>query len=300
MKKVASLLLLPLLLAACGSQTAPQAFHTYNGSPVASTGDYYTNFEVQVQRDLAALGLTGDLSGQALTPKSYLNVLKVSDTTARAYFKTTYPSATGCTLDWGDNSSGAVTTPTPSTMSSDQQTHVYSASGTYTIKLTCGTDVKMSSFKATVALNGFFDGYSGGFSPWGGGEETYVGGSYDEKGFRFTAAPLFMERNGWGLPQGHQGLAITCSNANAFQAISGASFNITSISAGSLYGNSTQITAYDSANQIIATTTFTNNSSAKVPIETRNLGWNNVSKIVCSGYDYLLLDDMVATINTSL
>lgn len=313
MKRIAPLLLLPLLLAACGQPSTPSAASSSSALPssvmtgTASAADI-ARFETGVERDLAALGLSGQLTAQAAAPKSYLNVLKVNDSSARAYLKTTFPTATGCTLDWGDSSTQSINT--PSTVATDQQNHTYAQSGTYTIKLTCGTDVKISSFHATVVSSGLFDSYVGEFYFNRGGEESGAAGSYydgqgfnyNEQGFKFTGdSHLYMVRNGWGLPQGHTGISIPCANeGGSFKTINGDLFNIISISAGSIYGANIQITGYDSAGRIIAATSFTNNSSAGQPIETRTLGWNNVGKVVCNGNGYLHLDDMAATINTPL
>lgn len=206
------LLLLPLLLAACGTSNTPTASagpQAPKGTTVTLTQPaFVTDFEAQVQRDLQILGLTGDLSSQAtVAPRSYLNVLKVTDSTARAYFKTSYPAATGCALDWGDGTATApVTTPTPSTLTVDTATHAYAASGTYTIKLTCGTDVKKASFTAVVSggLIDFEDIEVPTYEP------IRVGQTYSYKGFAFTAAAIELIPNmlngSWNLLGGRVGL----------------------------------------------------------------------------------------------
>ncbi|GGM21811.1 hypothetical protein GCM10010841_32080 [Deinococcus aerophilus] len=261
--------------------------------------DYVTAFETGVARDLVALGLNGDLSGQGIAPKSYLNVLKINDSSARIYVKSTYPVDTGCTVDWGDGSSTAVVTPTPASVGLEKQDHTYSQSGSYTIILTCGRDVKKMIFKATAAMNslGLFDDYVGNFYKHGGGEEGGAPNPFITKGFTFKSSSNYVERNGWGLPPNHIGLVLSCGPENSFATENGSTFTLNSISAGTIWGDFIQITGYDGANQIIGTATFTNNGTNLEPIETRTLNWKNVSRVVCSGGSYFHVDDMDASID---
>ncbi|MVN89015.1 hypothetical protein GO986_19940 [Deinococcus sp. HMF7620] len=310
MKKIASVLLLPLLLAACGTSSAPQsADHSLlGGAPVAAGQDYVQAFEAKVQSDLKALGLDGDLSAQAVAPKSYLNVLRMSDSTARAYIKTTYPAETGCTVDWGDSSTTGAATPTPTNIASEQQNHEYQESGTYAIKLTCGTDVKTVNFTATVitALD-LFDTYSGPLSytyPTSTGNFRYDGlGSapYLEKGFNFVSEANFMMKFGGGLPTNHTSLLIRFNGPGSngtINATNNATFNLKTLTANALFWDA-KITAYDSSNIEIGSSTFSNRSELVAPVETRVLNWNNVKyiKVTGGGFGYLNLDDMSATIN---
>lgn len=145
MKITAPLLLLPLFLAACGTQSAtPVANSQRSVNNATAVPTFVQEFNAQVEQDIARLSI----GAQATAPKSYLNVLKVSDSQAQAYVKTTYPTEVGCTLDWGDGSTNAITTPTPSTTNIQTTNHSYNATGIYLIKLSCGTDVKTFSFSA--------------------------------------------------------------------------------------------------------------------------------------------------------
>ncbi|MBZ9752556.1 hypothetical protein K7W42_17035 [Deinococcus sp. HMF7604] len=308
MKKIASVLLLPLLLAACGTSSAPQsADHSLlRGAPVAAGQNYVQAFEAKVQSDLKALGLDSDLSAQAVAPKSYLNVLRMSDSTARAYIKTTYPAETGCTVNWGDSSVEGATTPTPTNVSSQQLSHTYGQSGTYAIKLSCGADVKTMNFVATVQSNmDLFDAY-----PYQnvyqccGFEYTYMGNSnYQEGGLKFSSPYLYIMQSGGGLPNGHKALFMYHYNGaeTNFSAANGSVFDLNSITANTLFEGGSKLTAYDANNNVVGTTTFTNMAQYQSPVETRTLNWKNVkyvkvSTVVDYYSDYLNIDDMSVTI----
>ena len=304
MKITAPLLLLPLLLAACGTQSAtpaPQSSLFSNGARAAGP-TYIEAFEAGVQRDLTALGLSGSISAQATAPKSYLNVLKVSDATARAYMKTTYPAATGCALDWGDGTTAATIT-TPSVVATDKADHTYAKSGTYTIKLTCGTDVKTSTFAAIVPLkdlNLFDDFVSNRWIPQTRGEVVGVESPFISNGLAFYQGSNgnFIVR-GMGQPTGHQALALHCNGS--FQTTSGELFDVETMTAGGLFSPST-VTAYGKDNSVIGSTRFANEGFVNgEPVETRILNWKNIKtvKTTCESFGYLGLDDMSFTIQTS-
>lgn len=310
------LLLLPLLLAACSTSNTPTASagaQAPKGTTVTLTQPaFVTAFEAQVQRDLQSLGLTGDLSSQAsVAPRSYLNVLKVTDSTARAYFKTSYPAATGCALDWGDGTATApITTPTPSTLTVDTATHAYTASGTYAIKLTCGTDVKKTSFTAVapVGLIDFEDIEVPADSP------IYVYGQYDYKGMRFSAQTMALLPNTpsqyaeWGLIGGrngfwgHKDMDVTSVN--------GGTFNLKSMRLVSWCWqgdcSASSVTAYDSSNQVIGSASIgamqTNGMYVVI-----NPNWSNVARLHFSapyaskfdGTYGMAIDDMDVTLNSA-
>ncbi|OLV18629.1 hypothetical protein BOO71_0005221 [Deinococcus marmoris] len=264
----------------------------------ASAADI-ARFEAGVERDLAALGMGGQLTAQGAAPKSYLNVLRVNDSSARAYLKTTFPTATGCTLDWGD--SGTQSINTPSTVATDQQNHTYTQSGAYTITLTCGTNVKTSSFQATVVSSpnvmGFFDEYAAGMQ-WNGYQP--VDGIYTEKGFKFSAPEIYITNNIWSLPQGHGGLLMACYQQESltyFETTTGQLFDLQSITAGNL-GAPVTIFGYDSLGGLIGSAEFTNATNYGAPFETRVLGWKNVARVTCSGDDYLHIDDLDVSVHT--
>lgn len=309
MKKIASLLLLPLLLAACGTQSAPQTLNvgTYQGPSLAPVADYFTSFENQVQGDLSDLGMTGDLAQQAIAPKSYLNVLKVSDSSARAYIKNTYPAATSCSVNWGDGSSSSALTPTPSTTSSEKQDHTYAESGTYTIKLICGADVKTSQFTAVVvsSLNLFDDFVSNGWFYEGGAMNAEIVQPpfpFMTKGFTFNSGFSFMVRNGAGVAPGRISAILHSfeGGSSTISATNGSTFEVKSMTAGAAYAG-VIVTAYDSSNAVIGSTTFTNLTNNLVPVEARTLNWKNVQIMKVTSLDgswsYLDLDDMEAKIN---
>lgn len=309
------LLLLPLLLAACSTSNTPTASagpQAPKGTTVTLTQPaFVTDFEAQVQRDLQSLGLTGDLSSQAaVAPRSYLNVMKVTDSTARAYFKTSYPAATGCTLDWGDGTATApVTTPTPSTLTVDTDTHAYAASGTYTIKLTCGTDVKKASFTAVASVGNinFEDIDVPSYTT------LLLSGQYDYKGFRFSAQNMeiipniFTGNSRWNLAGGktgfwgHKDMNVT--------AVSGETFNLKSMRLVSWCWqgdcSASSVTAYDSNNQIIGSAYIgaAHTNGAYVLI---NPNWSNVARLHFSApYAYytqgtygMAIDDMDVTLNS--
>lgn len=300
MKIAAPLLLLPLLLAACGTQASTPTTTTLKlpaGVTVAAGPTYMEAFEASVQRDLTAQGLSGTVSIQATVPKSYLNVLKVSDSTARAYLKTTYPAETGCTLDWGDTATSGVTTPTASTVSTDKADHTYAKSGTYTIKLTCGTDVKTSIFTAVVPITNLnlFDDYA-----WPNSSSNLMGlggNSYNIAGYSFHAEYLYMGRN-YGQAAGHTALFLYAGYGTAgFEASNGALFDVTSMTAGTIFAPTT-VTAYDANGGVIGSTSFSNDGyQYGTPAETHTVNWKNVAKVRFSGNSYLMLDDMVASIH---
>ncbi|MGM9322205.1 PKD domain-containing protein [Deinococcus aquaticus] len=308
MKKIA--LLLPLILAACGTQTAPQqTAHSAAGSMQTGNGtEYVAAFEAKVQNDLANLGLAGDLTAQVVVAgKSYLNVLKVNDSTARAYIKTTYPSSTGCTVDWGDGSVTAAQTPTPNNISTEQQNHVYASSGTYTIKLTCGTDIKISSFKAVVADVEFnlFDNLEVDYIFNDGGFNYGPAGllfPLIESGFKFESGRPFLLKNGV-LPSGHKSIVLHVNQGGPgrISAANGSTFGIKSITAGIwyAYGDNVMLSAYDVNGALIASSQFANDGSLGQPLETRQLNWSGVKYLEITGgyWGYLNVDDMVATIN---
>ncbi|OLV18628.1 hypothetical protein [Deinococcus marmoris] len=302
MKRTAPLFLLPLLLAACGQPSPPSvasgpaasnsaALPSSVMTGTASAADI-ARFEAGVERDLAALGMGGQLTAQGAAPKSYLNVLRVNDSSARAYLKTTFPTATGCTLDWGDSSTQSIST--PSTVATDKQDHTYAQSGAYTITLTCGTTVKTSSFQTTVVSSpnvmGFFDEYAGSL----GNSITEVGQSYIEKGFKFASPENYITNTIWSLPQGHGGLLMYCYQQESltyFETTTGQLFDLQSITAGNL-GAPVTIFGYDSLGGLIGSAEFTNATNYGAPFETRVLGWKNVARVTCSGDDYLHIDDL--------
>ncbi|KQQ97732.1 hypothetical protein [Deinococcus sp. Leaf326] len=305
MKITAPLLLLPLLLAACGTQNAaPAATHANAlvapGQTTATGSTYVEAFEASVQRDLMALGLSGSISAQATAPKSYLNVLKVNESTARAYMKTTYPTTTGCALDWGDNTASTKIT-TPSVVATDQADHTYTQSGTYTVKLTCGTDIKTSTFAAVVPvtdLNLFDDFTSTAWFTEGAAKAEFatLPTTYSTQGFKFLSSSNYMTRKA-GLISGHNAIIISC--VGTVQATSGALFDVKTLTGSSVLQNTT-VTAYGADNTVIGSTVFSNEHYyAGAPAETRTLNWKNVKRIenTCNGgYGYLLIDDMSATI----
>lgn len=309
MKKIASLLLLPLLLAACGTQNTPQqiAHSPANGMQTGSGNEYVAAFEAKVQNDLETLGLAGDLTSQGVVAgKSYLNVLKVNDSTARAYIKTTYPSSTGCTVDWGDGSVTTAQTPTPTNVSTEQQNHVYASSGTYAVKLICGTDIKISSFKAIVAavkLN-LFDNlkHSSSIGNSAGFIYNNAAASFPliEKGFKFESNNSWL-LSGGVLPSGHKGIAFygSVGSLSRISAANNSTFDIESITAGRWYSNGSAIilSAYDVNDALIASSPFENDGTLGNPLETRQLNWSRVKYLKISGVGYLNIDDMVATIN---
>lgn len=311
MKKIASLLLLPLLLAACGTQNAPQqtAHSPANGMQAGSGNEYVAAFEAKVQNDLEALGLAGDLTSQVVVAgKSYLNVLKVNDSTARAYIKTTYPSSTGCTVDWGDGSVTTAQTPTPTNVSTEQQNHVYASSGTYVVKLICGTDIKISSFKAVVAtvqLN-LFDNlevgndYSSSFGfSWISMQSLFP---LIEKGFKFESGRPFLLKDGV-LPSGHKSIALHIGEGGPgrISAANGSTFDLKSITAGAWIMRNVNVvlSAYDVNGALIASSQFANDGALGQPLETRQLNWSGVKYLEITGgeWGYLNVDDMSATIN---
>ncbi|AFD27554.1 hypothetical protein [Deinococcus gobiensis] len=300
MKITAPLLLLPLLLAACGTQSV---------TPVASTPSTATTsvtdiaaFEAGVQRDLAALGLTSTLSGQAVTPKSYLNVLKVSDTTARAYMKTTYPAATGCALDWGDGTAMSTIT-TPSVVATDKAEHTYNRSGTYTVKLTCGTDVKLMSFTALITqtdLN-LMEDYTGFANNTNSTAANRLEDSYVTKGFKFTSTITYASK-GLGNPPGHIGILLNTMEDEfaRIETSNGTLFNIYSMTANAIFKDrgDIKIVAYDKNGGEIGNYTYYYGNATKY-----TLNWENVKYIeahlknYAGGNNYLNIDDMsVATL----
>ncbi|GGR74112.1 hypothetical protein GCM10008959_39190 [Deinococcus seoulensis] len=308
MKKIASLLLLPLLLAACGTQSAPQqTAHSFaNGMQTESGNEYVAAFEAKVQNDLEALGLAGSLTPQVVVAgKSYLNVLKVNDSTARAYIKTTYPSSTSCTVDWGDGSITTAQTPTPTNVSTERQNHVYASSGTYTIKLTCGTDIKISSFKAIAAnaeLN-LFDSLDPQDVPYFV-DEGYTAAPMAhlfpliEKGFKFESESPFILTGGV-IPVGHKGMLI--DSYGRISADNGSTFDIKSITAGGFFpilgADSVTLSAYDANNMLIASEQFVNDGYRGYPMEIRQLNWSRVKYLEITDGPFLNIDDMSATIN---
>lgn len=304
MKITAPLLLLPLLLAACGTQSVTPAATSTNalvapGQTMSAGPTYVQAFEAGVQRDLTALGLSGSISAQATAPKSYLNVLKVNETTARAYMKTTYPAETGCALDWGDGTATATIT-TPSVVATDKVDHTYTQSGTYTVKLTCGTDIKTSIFTAIVPVTdlNLFDEFTS--TAWftegpAKAEFASVANTYSTQGFDFLSGHSFMTRKA-GLISGHNAIILQC--VGTVQTTSGALFDVKTLTGGSVL-QSTTVTAYGADNTVIGSTVFSNEHYyAGAPAETRTLNWKNVKTIknTCAGYGYLLIDDMSATI----
>ena len=300
MKITAPLLLLPLLLAACGTQSAtPAPQSSLLGNSARATGPTYVEaFEAGVQRDLTALGLSGSISAQATAPKSYLNVLKVSDTTARAYMKTTYPAETGCTLDWGDGTVAATIT-TPSVVATDKADHIYTQSGTYTIKLTCGTDIKTSTFTAVVPLNNLdlfkdFTSNSWYFTYYleGGGHDEVYTNVYKTKGFVFPAA--WMVRP--SVEKTPNARIIRCGNE--FSTESGSVFDVDAMTAGTLYNANVAITAYGASGNVVGVASYSNDFDRQAPLETRNFKWKSVKRISasCSGLGYFVLQDMAAKI----
>ncbi|RJF74500.1 hypothetical protein D3875_04260 [Deinococcus cavernae] len=260
-----ALLLLPLLLAACGAQPTP-APRTATAVPDTAR----LNFEAKVQADLQALGLAGNLSAQAVAPKAYLNVLKLSDDTVRAYFKTSYAAPTTCALDWGDGSVSSVVTPTPSTKSIDTADHPYSASGTYTIKLTCGTDVKTASFSAVVV------------------KEITL-----NKSNNFTGAGIqFTSPSGIGTDY-QCGLSSVGESDITISKTDGTLFNVKSIDAmqesDCTYSNSVHIIAYSASGSVIADLT-----SAQLKAQNLIVNWSGVKRVVCTfGNDFCDIRSLV-------
>ena len=276
MKITAPLLLLPLLLAACGTQSATPI--TSNTTTSTASSATLAAFEAGVQRDLEALGLAGTLSAQATAPKSYLNVLKVSDTTARAYMKTTYPAATGCTLDWGDGTATA-TIMTPSVVATDKADHTYTQSGTYTVKLTCGADVKSMSFTALIAqtdLN-LMEDYTGFANNTGSNAAIQLDDSYITKGFKFTSTITYAAK-GLGNPPGHIGILLNTmeDEVGRIETSNGALFNIYSMTANAIFNGrgDIKITAYDKNGGEIGNYTFYYGDATK-----QTLNWGNVKYI---------------------
>lgn len=304
MKKIASLLLLPLLLAACGTQNAPQqiAHSSTNGMRGGDGTEYVAAFEAKVQNDLVNLGMAGDLTAQLATlGKSYLNVLKVNESTARAYMKTTYPTAAACTLNWGDGSA-PVTITTPSVVATDKADHTYTQSGTYTIRLTCGTDIKTSAFTAIVPVTNrnLFDDFTSDAWSQGQHEEVGIGGNtYSTQGFDFRSSRSYMIRKGTLAP-GHIGIILICDGS--VRATSGALFDVKTLT-GNSFINDMKATAYGADGNIIGSTVFSNEFYYKgMPTETQTLNWRNVKdiRITChnNNFAYLLIDDMSATIHS--
>lgn len=307
MKKIASLLLLPLLLAACGTQNAPQqiAHSPANGMQTGSGNEYVAAFETKVQNDLETLGLGGGLTSQGVVAgRSYLNVLKVNDSTARAYMKTTYPSSTGCTLDWGD---GTATSPvtTPSTVSIDKVNHTYTKSGTYTIKLTCGVNVKTSKFTAAVSniQLGLFDELEGSFSgSTGPGDYEIVEldeSSVSDKGFTFERGYGASLYKGHPLGENRKGILFSDffgAPATKIMRSDGLTFNLKSITALPFSKFSVFLEAYDINDNLIADEEFIRSGDS---LETRYLDWNNIKYIKIRNYYFsqFLIDDMSVTIN---
>ncbi len=306
MKITAPLLLLPLLLAACGTQSAtPTAAgpSTAQGRTVPVGPTYVEAFEAGVQRDLTALGLSGSLSAQATAPKSYLNVLKVNDMTARAYMKTTYPAATGCALDWGDGTAAA-TIMTPSVVATDKADHTYTQSGTYTVKLTCGSDVKTSTFLAVVPISnlGLFETYSE--RNWGRDNEYYdfsdVEDMFQDKGFSFVSYDNYLMRRNTisNSPISLLLLSYGPSYENSyFKPANGALFNLNSITASGYYSAVT-ITGYDVNDQVVGSIKFDNIATEGAPLITATPNWKNLSviRVTSNEFAYLNLDDISATI----
>ncbi|WP_082506017.1 hypothetical protein [Deinococcus sp. Leaf326] len=308
MKITAPLLLLPLLLAACGTQSAtPTAdASTYSavmGNSAKPSGPTYVQaFEAAFERELVAQGLSGVLSAQATTPKSALTVLKVSDTTARAYMKTTYPAATGCALDWGDGTATTTIT-TPSVVATDKADHTYTKSGTYTVKLTCGADIKTSTFAAVVPIQnlGLFETYSN--RDWSRDNDyydySYAGAVYD-KGFSFISnSNYFMRQRGISnSPISLLLLTYGLDNQNSyFKPTNGSLFNLNTITASGYY-SSAIITGYDISGQVVGSVRFDNIATRGAPLLTQTLNWKKLSvvKVTSEGFAYLNLDDISATI----
>ncbi|AFD27548.1 hypothetical protein [Deinococcus gobiensis] len=308
MKITAPLLLLPLLLAACGTQSAtPAPQSSFLGNSAGPMGPSYIEaFEAGVQRDLTALGLSGSLSAQATAPKSYLNVLKVNDTTARAYMKTTYPAAIGCALDWGDGTALSTIT-TPSVVATDKADHTYTQSGSYTIKLTCGTDIKTSTFTALVPKAfGLFDKFN--FD----NNKTYtfnvlqyqdIGTSYIENNLKFESPYLYMTRNITAdkiYPGGNFGLDLFAydNETTKISTTTGDTFNLNSITAGVwAYYYPITLKAFDANGNTVGTELFTNYVN-KGPVEKRVVNWKNVARIEITGDgSSLVIDDMDFSIN---
>ena len=306
MKITAPLLLLPLLLAACGTQSAtPMATgpSTAQGRTVRVGPTYVEAFEAGVQRDLTALGLSGSLSAQATAPKSYLNVLKVSDTTARAYMKTTYPAATGCALDWGDGTAISTIT-TPSVVATDKADHTYTQSGTYTVKLTCGSDVKTSTFLAVVPIKnlGLFETYAE--RSWVRDNQyydcSYTENEVKDKDFLFVSyANYFMRRNTINnSPISLLLYTYGSGDQNSyFKPANGALFNLNSITASGYYSAAT-ITGYDVNGQVVGSIKFDNIATEGAPLITETPNWKNLSviRVTSDNFAYLNLDDISATI----
>lgn len=272
MKKVASLLSLPLLLAACG-QVASTPTSTY-ASTSAKPSTYINDFESKVAFDLQALDLNGVVTSQAsATPKSYLNVLRLSDSSARAYIKTTYGSNTPCTLDWGDGQSSAVMTPTPTNLNAQTLSHEYTQSGAYVVKLTCADNVKSVGFTATVpqSILDFED-----LQPIvGNGGFLFVSSPYLYQGMAFEGSSIVID-NGIYLPQGHTGLCI-CAPITMRKADNSA-FSLKSVTVASS-GQPVTLTAYNANNDVVGQTTFSNSTSSYA---TLTLNWANVTRVVSS------------------
>ncbi|RJF74501.1 hypothetical protein D3875_04265 [Deinococcus cavernae] len=268
--------------------------------------NYRATFEAKVQADLQALGLAENLSAQATAPKAYLNVLKLSDSSARAYFKTTFPSTTTCTLNWGDGSVAGVTTPTPAGVSIQTADHSYSASGTYSITLTCGASVQTMSFSAVVpvAANVTFEDYGQGdgnpplvdrgninglTNIW-----TGVPGPLNYQNLTFTGT-LFMVKGSYYSVPNH--IALMLCSGGQFSLTNGATFAVKSINGASYLGQPGVLTAYDASNNVIGTTTFNNDTEGtQAPYETHLLNWQGVAKVKMSGSAMCVgIDDMSIT-----
>ncbi|GGM16769.1 hypothetical protein [Deinococcus aerophilus] len=273
MNKLTSLLGLCLLLVACGqSPSAPTALYPDSASKPSSL---VSNFETQVASDLQRLGLAGTLTEQNFAaPKSYLNVLKLSSSAARAYIKTTYPQNTPCSLDWGDGSSGTVMTPTPSTMNTQTQDHAYASGGTYAIKLTCGSNVKTVNFTAVVPASALDFEDLGPVVGQGGFE--FVQSPYIYKGIALEGPSLVID-NSIYLPQGHTGFCL-CDDVTIRKADNSA-FTFKSITVASS-GNEVTLTGFGSNDQVIGQVTFNNQTSAYVTLMPN---WAGVTRVVSTG-----------------
>jgi hypothetical protein len=142
MKKFAVLLTFSTLLAACSNNQTPQQFQT--SAPLNSLAVYQVaqrngigttpNFS---NPSFSTFGATATqaptrFSSQAASPIS-LSVVVTSGTTIQATVATPYPSATLCTLEWGDGTTSTVATPA----TAGTYSHTYSSSAPQSVTFKC-------------------------------------------------------------------------------------------------------------------------------------------------------------------
>ncbi|GAA5436075.1 hypothetical protein Daqu01_01188 [Deinococcus aquaticus] len=281
MKKLSFLLGVSIVLASCGQvPSAPVSAYSPDRLKISS---FVTEFEARVQLDIQRLGLSSAVTSQIVSaPKSYLNVLKVTSSTARAYFKTTYPQSTPCSIEWGDGSISTVTTPTPSSLSNQTQNHEYVNSGTYAIRLICGNDIKTVNFTAVVSDSGIdFEDVGAGI---GVGNAAFVGSPYIYKGFALGAPTLVLD-NSIYLPQGRTGIYF--SGGGTIGKVDGSTFNLKSMTVAS-DGSPVTLTAIDNSDQVIGQITFSNTYNQGYA--TLALNWRGVKRVTSSSPQWWMDD----------